>query len=259
MYLLFNNKIKEGEDFKDICPNLDLSLPIFNYKVFISDSVVTLWDYHKEYFRLISKYLQLDIPNFLNSYDVYLKRLVIRSKLFKGAIVKIYFYPYKNTLNFIAFPYKSKYRFFNVDSSEIKVIEPSYKIEAFEFNKFYLPPIHSYIYKEEFVICREEEIINTKSYNIITIYGKTIIAPALKSNAKFNPFLFKVLEILNNYGYKIIDKALTKQEIVNAENFWLVSEQTIYTRTGYGTIRYYTSDLAEKIVNDLNKMIFKRQ
>ncbi len=262
MYLAYNDSIIQDKKFPaDFWSRLDSLTPFFFYEVFISRSVVPLWEIHTEYFYLIAQQLKLDLPDFFVAYNDILKRLVNRNKFFRGAVVRIIFYPWKNNIEFLAIPHKVSYDRFMCNTERIIVLSSSRTIHTSMSNYIWKVDIHNFIYKnhEESLLVKENKVLNTQNFNILVKKDNTIISPTYKSDATFNALQVKLLDILEQKGFKVKDEPLGLGFISEADELWLVSNSYgVYTRLGMDKFRYYQTDLAQKIVDLVNYLYFSK-
>ncbi len=261
MYFGFNNEIIR----EDVAPALlwqhlrDIP-PMFINEIFVAASKVTFWQLHYEYFYRVADKLNILLPDFFVAYKDFIRRLVNRNKFFNGSVAKILFYPYQNEMAFLAFPRKTTYRQFEVNYDKfynIEVVENEAVIRD-SWSFVIKNDIHNYIYKEKPLFYLENNyVVGTQYFGLIVIKGKTIYSPTWQAGFKFNPLQLVVNDILKKFGYDIKDDPVPVDFITNADELFLVDRvYGIYNRIGWGENRYYISDLADKVIYEVNRFVF---
>ncbi len=262
MYFGFNNEIIR----EDVAPpllwqHLRNIPPMFINEIFVAASKVTFWQLHYEYFYRVADKLNILLPEFFVAYEDFIRRLVNRNKFFNGAVTQILFYPYQDEMAFLAFPKKTGYRKFEVDYDNfqsIKLVENETVVDdnwAFVIKN----DLHNYIYKKQpLFYLKNSYIIGTQYFGVVAIKGNIIYSPTWNSGFKFNPLQLAVNDILQGRDYEIKDQPIPVDFIAEADELWLVDRvYGILNRVGWEKHRYYISDLASEIIDEVNSLVFK--
>ena len=258
MYLAFNDKIVNEEKFPaSFWERLNTLPPFFYYKIFVSNSIVPLWNIHKKYFELVALQLELDLPDFFIDYHAIIRRVVNRNKFFNGAVVKIVFYPWQNSLEFVAIPQKVDYNYFVSNTNDIIILSSSKIIQPHTPNFIWYADLHSFINKENHLAVSNKKVLNSR-YNILAKKGDIIVSPTYKTDAPYNALQIKILSLLEQQGLTVYDdKPIDIGFMHEADELWLISNYYgIYNRIGFDEHRYFQSNLSETIIEKLNRLIF---
>ncbi len=265
MYFGVNQNIKILDQSLFSYLFLSKPVPIFCQQIFISYSKVPFWHEYYTFFQQIAGILKVNLPPDFSNYPRFLVRLVNKNKFFKGALVKIVFFPQKNNFVFIAIPQKVDFERFSLFKNKIIILKKHFKIKPgddLNFVRSY--SLHHYnIIKENaankpaLVYNDSGEVLENQLGNFLLIEQNNVYSPNYQVGAYFNAIQQKVLDILSKMGYKIFNQTFNFSKFESASEVWIIAQDGIYVRVGIDTLRYHYSDLSERVFDKLMELYDK--
>ena len=264
MYIGINQDITPFSDSLINRLFLNTAVPIFYHKVFVSYSKVPFWDEHYAFFKEVAYRLNSNLPSNFMYYPRFLVRLVNKNKFFNGALVKIVFFPQQDGLQFLAIPQKSDFERLALIKDKIIVQKTSRVKPDGGLNFVHAYDLHHYnIYKtvdfkRPLLISNSVgKVLENQLGSFILIEKNNVYSPDYKNGAYFNAIQLKVLEILQNMGFKIYFQPFDYSRFSSASEAWIVNDRGIYARVGIDVIRYQYGDLSQKVFDKLSEMFDK--
>ncbi len=241
-------------------------VPIFYHQIFVSYSKVPFWNEHYAFFQRIARILELSLPSDFSNFARFLVRLVNKSKFFKGAMVKIIFFPDQSSFQFISIPQKVDYERFSLIKKMVFVqktfnLKPDNNlnfVRGYDLHHYnILKAISSN--KTFLVVDNFEKVIESQLGNLVLIEKKNVYSPNYQSGAFFNAIQQKVLEILQHMGFSISIRPVDFTRFETASEVWIINDMGIYSRVGIGNLRYHYGNLSEKVFEKLMELYDKER